>query len=99
VISAIGLLRLPDFYIRISAITKAISLGITMILLGIGIYFNNLIVGGKVILIILFMFLTSPVAAHIIAHAAIKKKVPFWGKTLLDEFRPYMKKKEEEEES
>jgi multicomponent Na+:H+ antiporter subunit G len=98
VISAIGLLRLPDFYIRISAITKAISLGITMILLGIGIYFNELIVGGKVLLIILFMFLTSPVAAHIIARAAIKNKVKFWEKTLLDEFRPYMKKKEEEDE-
>ncbi len=98
VISGIGLIRLPDFYIRISAITKAITLGITLILLGIGVYFNDIIIGGKIILIISFMAITSPVSAHIIARAAIKNKVPFWKKTLLKEFEPYIKKKQEEEE-
>jgi len=97
VISGIGLLRLPDFYIRISVVTKAITLGITLILLGIGIYFNDLIIASKIIAIISFMMITSPVSAHIIARAATKNKVPFWKKTILKDFQPYLDKQQEED--
>lgn len=99
VISGIGLIRLPDFYIRISAITKAITLGITLLLIGIGIYFNDLVIAGKVITIFFFMTLTSPVSAHIIARAATKNKVPFWDKTVLDDFNPYLEKQQQEREA
>lgn len=99
VLSSIGLLRLPDFYIRISVITKAITLGITLILLGIGIYFNDLVISSKVLTIISFMVITSPVSAHIIARAAIKKKVPFWKKTILKDFQPYLDKRDEDDSS
>jgi multicomponent Na+:H+ antiporter subunit G len=96
VISSIGLLRLPDFYIRISVVTKAITLGISLILIGIGIFFNDLVMVTKVVVIISFMTITSPVSAHIIARAAVRNKVPFWGKTLLDEFKPYLEKEQAE---
>jgi multicomponent Na+:H+ antiporter subunit G len=96
VISSIGLLRLPDFYIRISVITKAITLGISLMLIGIGIYFNDLVMVTKVMVIICFMMITAPVSAHIIARAAVRNKVPFWGKTLLDEFQPYLEKEQAE---
>jgi len=96
VISSVGLLRLPDFYIRISVITKAITLGISLILIGIGVYFNDLVMVTKVVVIISFMTITSPVSAHIIARAAVRNKVPFWGKTLLDEFKPYLEKEQAE---
>jgi multicomponent Na+:H+ antiporter subunit G len=98
VISSVGLIRLPDFYVRISAITKAITLGITLILIGIGIYFNDLIIGSKILAIISFMMLTSPVSAHIIARAATRDKVPFWEKTQLEEFKPYLEKQQHEKE-
>ena len=97
VISSIGILRLPDFYIRISVITKAITLGITLILIGIGIYFNDLVIASKVITIITFMMITSPLSAHIIARAATKNKVAFWKKTILKDFQPYLDKQQEEE--
>jgi multicomponent Na+:H+ antiporter subunit G len=97
VISGIGLLRLPDFYIRISVVTKAITLGITLILMGIGIYFNDLIIASKIIAIISFMMITAPVSAHIIARAATKNKVPFWKKTILKDFQPYLDKQQEED--
>jgi multicomponent Na+:H+ antiporter subunit G len=97
VISGIGLLRLPDFYIRISVVTKAITLGITLILIGIGVYFNDLVIASKIIAIISFMMITSPVSAHIIARAAAKNKVPFWQKTILKEFQPYLDKQQEED--
>jgi multicomponent Na+:H+ antiporter subunit G len=96
VISSVGLLRLPDFYIRISVVTKAITLGITLILLGIGIYFNNLLIGSKILLIISFMMITAPISAHIIARAATKNKVPFWKKTLLKDFQPYLDKQQKD---
>lgn len=85
IISAIGLIRLPDFYIRNSASTKATTLGLGLILLGIGIYFNRFQVFMEITAILLFILLISPLAAHIIARAAYKTQVPFWDKTNLKE--------------
>lgn len=85
IISAIGLIRLPDFYIRNSASTKATTLGLGLILLGIGIYFNRFQVFMEITAILFFILLISPLAAHIIARAAYKTKVPFWEKTNLKE--------------
>lgn len=94
--STIGIIRLPDFYIRISAVAKAITLAVTLILIGIGIYFNTLEVGSKIVMIFVFMVITTPVAAHIVGRAATKNKVPFWYKTVLDECKIYLKAREEE---
>ncbi|MCX2741856.1 monovalent cation/H(+) antiporter subunit G [Pontibacter anaerobius] len=91
-IASIGLLRFPDFYIRMSAITKGATLGLGMILLGMGIYFNQPGVLLKVIAIMVFTSITAPVAAHVIGRAAVQNKIPFWEKTNLKEFQEYMAK-------
>lgn len=91
-ISTIGLLRFPDFYIRMSAITKGATLGLGLILSGMGIYFNEPDMFLKVVLIICFTFLTSPVAAHVIARTAVRNKIPFWERTDINEFQDYLKK-------
>lgn len=91
IISTIGILRFPDFYIRMSAISKAATLGVGFIALGAGAYYNDLAVAGKSLAIILFILITTPVAAHIIARAAAKDKVPFWPGTDLEEFKHYLK--------
>jgi multicomponent Na+:H+ antiporter subunit G len=90
-IATIGLMRLPDFYVRMSAIAKAGTLGTGLIVLGIGIYFNDILILTKVVAIVLFIFITSPISAHIIARAACRDKVPFWRRTVLDEFRNYLR--------
>ncbi len=92
VIASVGLLRMPDFYIRMSAITKAASLGLGFIVLGVGIYFHTPNILIKSVAIIFFVFLTSPVSAHVIARAAFRDKVPFWKKTILDDFKPFLRK-------
>ncbi|MDQ3535363.1 MAG: monovalent cation/H(+) antiporter subunit G [Bacteroidota bacterium] len=92
IISAIGIIRLPDFYIRMSAITKAATLGVGFIATGIGIYFNELWIVTKVIAIIFFMILSSPVAAHVISRAASQHHIPFWKITNLNEFKSYQSK-------
>lgn len=93
-IATIGLLRFPDFYIRMSAITKGATLGVGLILSGMGIYFNEPDMFVKVLIIILFTFLTSPVAAHVIARTAVQNNVPFWKNTELKEFQDYLKKEQ-----
>lgn len=97
-IASIGILRLPDFYIRMSAITKAGTIGVGFIAIGIAIYFNNLDISTKAFVIITFMLLTAPVAAHIIARAAYKQGVPFWGHNLVDELDELVKKRDGLEE-
>jgi multicomponent K+:H+ antiporter subunit G len=74
---AIGLLRLPDFYTRMHATTKAASLGIPMVafasmLLHLG---AGLEVWMEDALIILFVFLTAPVTAQVLIRAAAARKI------------------------
>lgn len=90
-ISSIGILRLPDFYIRMSAITKGATLGVGLILLGMAIYFNQADIFFKVFIIITFIFITAPVAAHVIARTAVHNRVPFWKETNLQAFQDYLK--------
>lgn len=100
-IAAIGIIRMPDFYIRMSTITKATSLGIGFILLGAAMHLNSLEIILKAAAILTFIIITSPVSAYIIAKAANKIKVPFWQNTDVDEYleadeAPYNPRKEKE---
>lgn len=98
-IAGIGIIRLPDFYIRMSAITKAGTMGVGFIVLGISIHFNDLSIAGKSFVIISFMLLTSPVAAHIISRAAYKQNVPFWKNNLFDQLAEKINQLREAEEA
>ncbi|RIJ41773.1 monovalent cation/H(+) antiporter subunit G [Pontibacter oryzae] len=88
--STIGLLKFPDFYIRMSAITKGATLGLGLILLGMGIYFDEPGTLLKVLAIIAFTFLTAPVAAHVIGRTAVQNNIPFWHRTNMTEFDKYL---------
>src|SRR5690606_34720817 len=90
-VAAIGLLGLPDFYTRMSAITKRATLGMGMIVIGIGIYFNDMEMMIKILAILVFTLITSPVAAHAITRAAIHKKVTLWKETHVKEFEAFMR--------
>ncbi|WKN31751.1 monovalent cation/H(+) antiporter subunit G [Porifericola rhodea] len=85
-IAAIGIIRFPDFYIRMSVVTKASTIGLGLLLTGVGIYFNTLETIIKTISISLFIVLSSPISAHVIAKAASLVRVPFWNKTNLDDY-------------
>lgn len=85
VIAAVGILRMPDFYMRISASTKASTLGATFILGATALYFRDAAVSGKIIVIIAFIILTTPVAAHMIGRAAHRSGVPLWKGSIRDD--------------
>ncbi|MDX5436531.1 MAG: monovalent cation/H(+) antiporter subunit G [Pontibacter sp.] len=91
-IASIGLLRFPDFYIRMSAITKGATLGLGLILIGMGIYFNKPDVLLKVLAVTAFTFITAPVAAHVIGRTAVQNRIPFWSRTNISEFTGYLHK-------
>jgi len=78
VISAIGMIRLPDVYTRSHAATKSSTLSVLTCLLGAFIYFwvHDGYVSVRLILGIIFVFVTAPVAGHLICRAAYRSRVP-----------------------
>ena len=49
------------------------------------VYFNDLQVTTRVLATIAFLLLTAPVAAHMIARAAYRQRIPLWSGTVRDE--------------
>ena len=71
-IAGIGVLRLPDVLTRMHASTKAGILGSSLILIGGAIYLQEAEITVRVIAIILFLMLTSPIGAHMIGRASVR---------------------------
>ena len=74
-IGSIGLARLPDIFTLLHGPTKATTIGVGAILLGSILYFSTR--GGLSLheaLVTLFLFMTAPVSAHLIARAALHRR-------------------------
>lgn len=80
-IAAIGLVRMPDLYLRASASSKGATLGVAAIMIGVALYFPDLSVTSRAVAVIVFMALTAPVAAHLLGRAAYRLGVPLWQHT------------------
>lgn len=91
-LAGVGLLRLPDVFIRMSAATKASTLGAGFILLAAALYFDDLGTTSRAIATIFFLLLTGPVAAHRIARAAYFDGAPLWDGTVRDDLRGHYDK-------
>lgn len=70
--ASIGLVRFPDLFTRMHAATKPQSLGLLLILVGIGLRLQDVRVIGILALIALFQLLTAPVSAHMVGRAAFR---------------------------
>jgi multicomponent Na+:H+ antiporter subunit G len=88
-LAGLGVLRLPDLFMRMQAATKASTLGVGCLLLGVALHFQDLTVATRAVLVIAFFFLTAPVSAHVIARAAYAVGVPLWEGTITDELRDH----------
>lgn len=82
-IGAIGLARLPDFFMRLHGPTKSTTLGVGGVVLASVIYFSthNDFASLHELLIPAFLFLTAPISAHMLAKAGIQQRVPLWSRT------------------
>ena len=86
-VGSIGLVRMPDLFMRMSATTKSVTLGVSFMLLGAAVHFNQFGLSSRVIATILFVFITAPVAAHMIGRAGYARGVELWHGTIKDELR------------
>jgi multicomponent Na+:H+ antiporter subunit G len=84
-VASVGLLRMPDLLTRMHASSKAGTLGAALVLAGVALRSGRVSVVLEVLLIVLFLFLTAPVAAHMIARAAYCSGVRLSAETVVDE--------------
>lgn len=84
-IAAIGIVRMPDLYTRMQAAAKTSTLGVGCTILAMAIHFADVGVTTRAALVILFLFLTSPVAAHMISRAGYISGVRLWERSVTDE--------------
>ncbi|WP_347330858.1 Na+/H+ antiporter subunit G [Marinimicrobium locisalis] len=78
-IGSLGLVRLPDFFMRLHGPTKATTLGVGSIIVGSMLFFSTRGEGLSLheLLIALFLFITAPVSAHIVGKAALHVGLPY----------------------
>ncbi|GGA42223.1 monovalent cation/H(+) antiporter subunit G [Psychrobacillus lasiicapitis] len=96
-VTAIGLIRLPDAFSRAHAASKSATLGVMCILLGVFFHFwlNEGNFNSRILLGILFLFVTGPVGGHMMGRAAYLSGVKLWDKTVRDDLAEALKKKRE----
>lgn len=72
---AVGLLRFPDVYTRLHALTKTDNVGLGLIVAGLAIQSESWFVVGKLLLISLLVLVASSSVAHLIAQGSIQRGI------------------------
>ncbi len=86
-LAGVGIVRMPDLYLRISVTTKAATLGVGLLLICAALYFQEISISTKVLAILLFVLLTAPVGAHLIGRASYIMGVPLWKRSVTDDLK------------
>jgi multicomponent Na+:H+ antiporter subunit G len=86
-VGAFGLMRMPDLFMRMSATTKSVTLGVSFMLLAAAVHFHEHGLGMRILATIAFIFITAPVAAHMIGRAGYARGVELWEGTITDELK------------
>jgi multicomponent K+:H+ antiporter subunit G len=89
-VGSIGLVRLPDFYTRMHAPTKATTLGVSSIFAAAALTLPGAAaeIAFKAVLVIALLFITAPIGAHMLARAARHGRIPHCPQTHVDELPP-----------
>jgi multicomponent Na+:H+ antiporter subunit G len=74
----VGLLRFPDVYTRLHALTKADNLGLGLVIAGLALQAESWAVVGKLMLIWLLVLVASAFACHLVARAALRRGIRPW---------------------
>jgi multicomponent Na+:H+ antiporter subunit G len=87
VVAAIGLVRLPDLFTRMHAASKAGPVGAGLMLLALALHARDLGIASRALAGIVFLLLTTPISAHLLARAAYFSGVRPGSLTQVDELR------------
>jgi multicomponent Na+:H+ antiporter subunit G len=88
---AVGIIRFPDFYSRLHPAGKLDSMGLLMTMLAMSVYnlhefsLNAFLTSLKILLIVVFVFITSPTATHAIVDAGVRAGLGPWTKSQREE--------------
>jgi len=74
----VGLLRFPDIYTRLHALTKADNVGLFLIIAGLAMQADSIFVAGKLLLIWLLVLTASSASCHLVARSARQKGLSPW---------------------
>ena len=86
-VASIGVVRMPDTLTRMQAATKAGTLGVGCMFLSVAVHFDDMGVTVRAMLVIAFLFLTAPIAAHMIGRAAYAVGAAAVDYNVIDEMR------------
>lgn len=77
-VGSLGLVRFKDFYTRLHAPTKATTLGVGCLLIASSVYFSTTgeALSLHEVLVSVFLFITAPISAHLLAKAALHLALP-----------------------
>jgi multicomponent Na+:H+ antiporter subunit G len=75
VIGAVGMVRMPDLYTRMHAVSVIDSIGAALLLLGLILQAGLGLVALKLLFILLLLFFTGPVVTHALAQAALHERL------------------------
>lgn len=78
VVAALGVARLPDFYTRLHAVSKAETLGVILTVSALVVWAGPSLLAAKVALVAAFLFLANPTSTHAIARAALRTGLEPW---------------------
>lgn len=84
-LASLGLVRMPDVFLRLSLATKGATLGVGAVMIAAALHFNDLGVGVRTAATVIFVLMTAPVAAHMIGRAAYFDGAPLFENTQFDE--------------
>lgn len=93
VVSAVGLIRFPDVYTRAHAATKTTTVAVLIALVGAFLYlwFTESFVSIRIILGIVFVFITAPVSGHLVLRASYRAKVKMSETSIKDELKDVLR--------
>lgn len=97
-VAAIGVIKLPDVYMRMHAITKAASLGALLMLAAVLLWHPQWIVGIEAFMVLIFIIFTAPIATHMIARVAHRMKVEKGDGYIMDELQDELDRRQKEGE-
>jgi multicomponent Na+:H+ antiporter subunit G len=91
-LAAVGILVMPDVYTRMQAASKAVTFGAASIVLAAALHFKDAEIVTRCVLVCVFLFVTIPVASHLIARAAYRSGDPLAPETSIDELKQHREK-------
>ena len=74
----VGMLRFPDVYSRLHALTKGDNVGLGLTVLGLAVRADSLAVVGKLVLIWMLVLLAGATASHLIARSSLRRGIKPW---------------------